>query len=136
MIPGSSPTPAPKQAVVSLTQTHHSGPLPDAQEFAQYEAVVPGAARELLDYARREAEHRHAIDLATMEQNKMVLRIEAKKVNTIRWGQVIGGLCATGVLGLAALAVLHGQGLAAVGLIAAELAALVWGVQLSRKREK
>ena len=37
----------------SLTYKSHRGPLPPAEEFAGYEAVFPGAAKEILDMAVR-----------------------------------------------------------------------------------
>jgi len=36
------------------------GPLPVSTEFAAYEKVLPGAAREILDMAKAEQSHRHS----------------------------------------------------------------------------
>lgn len=48
-------------------QKRHRGPLPSADEFAAYEAVFPGAAKEILDMAVRQQKHAHDCDLAAIK---------------------------------------------------------------------
>jgi uncharacterized membrane protein len=44
----------------------HSGPLPPAEEFAAYDGVFPGAAKEILDMAVRQQEHVHFCEKAAI----------------------------------------------------------------------
>lgn len=42
----------------------HSGPLPSPELLAEYDRILPGAAREIMDMAVREQTHRHASETA------------------------------------------------------------------------
>lgn len=44
----------------------HSGPLPPAEDFAAYETVSPGAAKEILDMAVRQQLHAHFCERAAI----------------------------------------------------------------------
>ena len=50
---------------ITIEKTHR-GPLPSAESFAAYEAVFPGAAKEILDMAVRQQVHSHACDTTTI----------------------------------------------------------------------
>ena len=60
--------------LVVNSSSYWNGPLPSAVEFAEYERVSPGAAKELLDMAKDEMEHRHKCDIER-------LRLEEKKID-------------------------------------------------------
>jgi len=47
------------ESVLIASQVTMGGPLPVSSEFAAYEQVLPGAAREILDMAKAEQSHRH-----------------------------------------------------------------------------
>lgn len=47
------------EGVLIASQVTMGGPLPVSSEFAAYENVLPGAAREILDMAKAEQAHRH-----------------------------------------------------------------------------
>ena len=53
---------------VTRQQVSYSGPLPPADELAQYESVLPGAAERILSLAEKEAEHRHRADDKIIEK--------------------------------------------------------------------
>jgi len=55
------------RVVAQFVAQHHSGPLPPAELFEQYERICPGAAREILDMAVRAQKHGHEMDKAAME---------------------------------------------------------------------
>lgn len=61
---GARPTDAPRMAhnVVMTLESMHSGPLPPARDFAAYEQICPGAARDILEMAKEEQHQRHAMD--------------------------------------------------------------------------
>lgn len=55
-----SPGKADQVSEIITTYTRsHSGPLPTPEMFAGYDHVLPGAAQEILDMAKREQAHRH-----------------------------------------------------------------------------
>ncbi len=64
-----------------------AGPIPDAEEFAKYDLVVPGAANRLLTMAEKEQAHGHS-----MGRGNRNIRII---------GLVTGFLIALGGIGLA-----------------------------------
>lgn len=45
--------------IITTYTRSHSGPLPTPEMFAGYDHVLPGAAQEILDMAKREQSHRH-----------------------------------------------------------------------------
>jgi len=57
------PTQAPKTAaqLVAVMETH-KGPLPHPRILNGYEDIIPGAAREILEMAKREQRHRHRME--------------------------------------------------------------------------
>lgn len=60
---GANAAPSAAQKILTITSTHtHTGPLPTAREFAGYEQICPGAARDILGMAMKEQDHRHAMD--------------------------------------------------------------------------
>jgi uncharacterized membrane protein len=55
-----NPGKAAEVSEIIITHTRsHSGPLPTPEMFAGYDHVLPGAAQEILDMAKREQAHRH-----------------------------------------------------------------------------
>jgi uncharacterized membrane protein len=47
----------------------YSGPLPPANQFAEYEHTLPGAADRILALAEKEAEHRHQNEDAVVNKS-------------------------------------------------------------------
>jgi uncharacterized membrane protein len=47
-------------------EKQHRGPLPAAEDFAGYEKVFPGAAKEILGMAIRQQNHAHQCDILTI----------------------------------------------------------------------
>lgn len=52
--------------VVAQVSSFHSGPIPPAKEFAAYEQICPGAARDILNMAKDEQAHRARMDMASL----------------------------------------------------------------------
>jgi uncharacterized membrane protein len=50
----------------------YSGPLPTAQQFAEYERTLPGAANRILALAEKEAEHRHKNENAIVDKSMLL----------------------------------------------------------------
>lgn len=54
------------EKVESVLSVSMAGPLPISSEFAAYDNILPGAAREILDMAKNEQSHRHGLDRRDM----------------------------------------------------------------------
>lgn len=48
--------------IVVAQSSAHSGPMPSPQTLAEYDQVVPGLAREIVDMAKAEQTHRHSME--------------------------------------------------------------------------
>lgn len=97
--------PADPVAIGRLIAKLHRGPLPDAETFAAYEMVHPGAAGELLRAAKDQRGHRFAMDHTLADTARLSL--------VLTWTLVVGALTAAVLLGLNdkdALAALFGLG--------------------------
>jgi uncharacterized membrane protein len=70
-----------------VTVSDHSGPLPDAETLARYNAIIPGSAERIIAMAAREAATRHLL-LETQARNESddmkAMRAERKR------GQILG----------------------------------------------
>ena len=70
-------------SLVRTVQTHidesFSGPLPPPRHLREYDEIVPGAGREIIDMTREEQKHRHAIEqrLVGIESRNSLLGINA-----------------------------------------------------------
>ncbi|EKY4874419.1 DUF2335 domain-containing protein [Vibrio alginolyticus] len=105
------------------TQTHFSGPLPPPEIMKGYEQICPGAAREILDMAKADAEHLRAMQKGALNGH----RIES-----------ILGICSGFIIALFAItaltyAAVSGQPLTAgvVGSVAA-----LAGIFVHKRRKK
>lgn len=56
------------------TQSFHSGPLPTPAMLADYEKVVPGLARHIVERSDKEQKHRHQIVLGDQEIKRNAIR--------------------------------------------------------------
>jgi uncharacterized membrane protein len=51
-----------QQVTTEIIKAHH-GPLPAVEDFAGYDRVYPGSARQILDMAVRQQQHSHRMDI-------------------------------------------------------------------------
>lgn len=111
----------PEKAVVirRMVARMHTGPLPDPEAFAMYEAVCPGAGQQILDYADRNQKHRFDYDkrlsgtarLSLVCTTLVLLAAIAAGIYLGVNGQpVLGGILGAGGLGLVLLQMLRGGG--------------------------
>lgn len=49
-------------SLIRVVQSAHRGPMPSPETLAEYDQVVPGLAREIVDMAKDEQKHRHAME--------------------------------------------------------------------------
>lgn len=50
-------------------ELHYSGPLPPAEQLAQYEQISPGAADRLIGLVEKQQNHRHELELSVVRAN-------------------------------------------------------------------
>ena len=112
--------PADRASVVAklvVTRIHqHSGPLPSVSDFAGYEDVCPGAARDILDMAIRQQQHYHAMDRAELAW-EAGLKLVGMVVALLTFAGMIYGALEAARLGrdYVAIAILTGTGMLGVG---------------------
>lgn len=51
------------EGVLIASRVTMGGPLPVSSEFKAYEKTLPGAAKEILEMAKKEQSHRHSCDV-------------------------------------------------------------------------
>jgi uncharacterized membrane protein len=79
----------------ALASKSHKGPLPDPETLAAYDAIHPGALREILNGARDVRRHRMSMD--------------RKVANTARLSLILTFVVVLAALGIGAWLGLHGQ---------------------------
>jgi uncharacterized membrane protein len=79
-------------------QASYSGPIPQAQELAKYEAIIPGAAERILQMAEKNQAHQISIEIKALD----AARREARR------GQVFALLIALCAFGAAIAAMIMG----------------------------
>jgi uncharacterized membrane protein len=71
--------------VVKITQERRSGPLPEPEDLAGYDKIVPGAANRILAMAEGQNAHRQAMENRSLELDGEAMR---RGYSESRWGQV------------------------------------------------
>jgi uncharacterized membrane protein len=108
------------RTVVSQVMAYHSGPLPTVGDFAGYEEICPGAARDILEMAKSDLAHRQRMDHNQMFGDiflKALAMIIAASIVAI----LVGGAIYAAVAGHenVAIAIATGSGIATViGVVA------------------
>lgn len=95
----------------------HIGPLPPAELLAEYDAVLPGLAREIVDNSKAEQTHRHTMDSRTGNQ-EFALNIIGLVVILIALAMMLGVVAFMVVKGAAIPAATLGVGVI-VGVVVA-----------------
>ncbi|MCR9966056.1 DUF2335 domain-containing protein [Vibrio antiquarius] len=93
------------------TQTHFSGPLPPPDIMKGYEDICPGAARDILDMAKNDAEHIRQMQKGALRGNTIEtvlgiisgLIISLSAIGAITYAAVSGQPVTAGVVGSVAV---------------------------------
>lgn len=101
--------------IVVAQSSAHSGPMPSPQTLAEYDQVVPGLAREIVDMAKAEQMHRHSME-------DLVVRGEH---DASRRGQKFGLAALVLLLLIAGYMVFEGSAEAAAWLLSATVVGVV-----------
>jgi len=73
-----------------VTGSHHVGPLPSPESLAAYEALCPGAAREILDMTKENQKHRHKQENLTLDMAFSRQAIVFRLVGRGQWVGLLG----------------------------------------------
>jgi uncharacterized membrane protein len=106
------------RVVHEFASRYHSGPLPPADVFSEYEAICPGAAREILDMAVREQAHSHSMDRDALRSE-----VQYRKLSIIA-----ASLIVVSMIGAATVCAVTGHEYAAVALGGAAALSTLAGV--------
>jgi uncharacterized membrane protein len=93
------------QMTLSVTERHHSGPLPPAETLIQYNSVIPNGADRIMIMAEKQQDHRMALE------NKAI----TSQLGQSRAGQIFGFILC--LLALSASTYLGFTGHEAIGSI-------------------
>lgn len=120
--------------VVRTVESYHSGPLPSVREFAGYEEICPGAARDILDMAIRDQEHEHRMDSGRL-YGGIFLKVCGMISVLAVLGMMIGGAIYAAQIGHENLgiAIASGTGLA---LVTGVVARIILGRDASKEKPK
>lgn len=81
------------------------GPIPDSEELAQYERILPGASERIFIMAEAEQKQRHALEAAQMHTQQEAVRLTARDSLI---GMALGFTVAIVGISAAILSFLHG----------------------------
>ncbi len=99
---------------ISMSRSH-SGPLPDAQTFAEYNAVVPGTAERIIDQFVKQSNHRMALEQAAVQHDIILSYLG------LACGTLVAVVCLVGSFYVVSI----GKDVAGIAGIAASIGGLV-----------
>ena len=111
---------------VTIEGAAFSGPLPAPSTLAEYDQVVPGLAREIVDQWKAETQHRHmtVASIRNTDHEAMIKYYEAE-----RRGQRFAIAAIFGVLTVAIVAIAFGRPLVGVAGLLTGGAAAIWAMR-------
>lgn len=77
------------RVIVTRLETFHSGPLPPVSDFAGYEQICPGAARDILEMAKSDLAHHQS-----MERWHVIGDLLLKVLGLLSAIAIVGGMLA------------------------------------------
>ena len=82
-----------ERVIIGIAESKvYQGPIPSPEDFKEYEAVLPGASKEILDMAKSQQGHR-------TEMEKKIVEHEIKSEDRGQlFGFILGVLCIVGAL--------------------------------------
>lgn len=111
---------------VQFTVQEFRGPLPHPGVLREYDTVVPGLAREIVDQWKGETSHRHKTIDALRETDNEASRAfyRAELI-----GQVIAGILFLGILAVVAYAIAEHQTAIGVAGVVAAGGSVIWAIR-------
>jgi uncharacterized membrane protein len=115
----------------------YQGMLPPPSIVAEYEKLIPGAAREILDMAKKEQAHRHEKELVDLKREEIEQKKRHEFLSDLNRRQANGQRVAYVVLlcvfGLAAYFSANGKNIEALAALLVPLTGLIAVVMKSKK---
>jgi len=102
--------------LIQVVTTKFSGPIPPPSILKEYDDIVPGSAKKIMDSAHKQTNHR------IIQEEKIV----SSEISSSRIGQWMGFVIAIIILGLAAGFVYLGKDIWAFSIILSEAVGLVY----------
>jgi uncharacterized membrane protein len=129
--------------LVTQTQTQtqvYEGPVPHPDIMAEFDRLVPGAAREMFDWARADSEHRRAMEAASnaaniSTQSKQLALAQYQAESVFRSdliGQICGLIVSVGCVAGAVYLAVNGQPWVAAALAGIPTAAVIQAFMAKR----
>ena len=124
-------------------ETHvYEGPIPHPDQLAEFDRIVPGAAREILDMAKAQAKHTHWLEVETTNANVLTqhrqIDVESYRVKSVFRSDLVGQACGVLVslacIGGAVYLAVSGHELVAAALAAIPTAAVIQAFFAKRQR--
>lgn len=113
------------EKVQEIIAMSYKGPVPPPAMLEQFEAIVPGAAKQIMDDAHAEHEHRRAMQTKDLDH---VHEMNRKGLSAAVWesraGQIIAFILAVFVIGIGAFLIYNDKNGWGFALILLELAGL------------
>ena len=102
-----------------------TGPLPDPETLAKYNDIYPNLAKEIVDMARVQSEHRQSLEKIKLE-TEVKLRLR---------GQLIGGLTIAILIILGFVLILLDKNIAGVSSIVIALLGIIYSISYGKNKD-
>ena len=106
--------------------TIHSGPLPDPETLIKYNQVYPNLAKEILEMAKKQSEHRQYLEREqVISETKLRLR-----------GQLIGGCTIVVLIILGFILILNDKNIAGASAVIIALIGIIYSISYGKNKDK
>ncbi|WP_315968489.1 DUF2335 domain-containing protein [Fusobacterium nucleatum] len=106
--------------------TIHSGPLPDPETLIKYNQVYPNLAKEIVEMAKKQSEHRQYLEREqVISETKLRLR-----------GQLIGGCAIVILIILGFVLILNDKNIAGASAVIIALIGIIYSISYGKNKDK
>lgn len=114
-----------KIAKIGITR-NHSGPLPDSETLIKYNQVYPDLAKEIVEMAKKQSEHRQYLEREqVISETKLRLR-----------GQLIGGCAIVVLIILGFVLILNDKNIAGASAVIIALIGIIYSISYGKNKDK
>ncbi|WP_336017992.1 DUF2335 domain-containing protein [Fusobacterium polymorphum] len=114
-----------KIAKIGITRIH-SGPLPDPETLIKYNQVYPDLAKEIVEMAKKQSEHRQYLEREqVISETKLRLR-----------GQLIGGCAIVILIILGFVLILNDKNIAGASAVIIALIGIIYSISYGKNKDK
>ena len=114
-----------KIAKIGITRIH-SGPLPDPETLIKYNRVYPDLAKEIVEMAKKQSEHRQYLEKEqVISETKLRLR-----------GQLIGGCAIVILIFLGFVLILNDKNIAGASAVIIALIGIIYSIIYGKNKDK